>query len=365
MKNKFNIFLFIGAALLIAALPGCDMEPEVSDPISPDDYPVASFSTDFAGGEISEGDTIVYTITIDKQMDVYIPFDARIIGGTATNDDFEVFGGRVEPYTNETKLYIVAKKDYAADDGATATLEIGAFSVGKRYVLNEKTQNPTLNVTMINYVADYLEMTFAWEKEINIVSNGIYNPDYPTDAYSTYDMVDIDIFISDAEGFDPADPFATFNDFTFAATGDAPEVLDFPLEIGEGSYVFFAELWYNDYAFVDDIKNVIDLNPSDTIVGDTVQYTVEHEDMPITVTVSRQGVFGPVTLTQDEEFFFNSATPGADNESYDGEVIDVPVCKVTIENGEFIVEQYDGTEVVRGKIEDFIVRSKRPDNLRK
>ena len=355
MRKNIKIASLLSLALIVFGLVGCDKEQEVESPISPDGYPTATFTTDFTGSEISEGDTIYYTVSIDKQTMNPITFSARVVGGTGSDADFDVTSGTIAPYTSEAVIEIIAIRDYVADNDCTVELEIGSFSTGSRYELNANTVNPVLSLSVENYIADGIEMTFGWEYEVAVDTSDMYMSDLHS-MESTYDHVDFDIFIADAEGYDPADPWATFNPGAYAATGDTPEELFFP-NLGDGSYVIFSELWANSLSDYDAYYDVIN--------EDTVYYDIESKLIPIDVNVTRQGVFNDYTFMQDDSQAMTTVTPGVDDDNYAGGLIDTYVCGVTIANGEYIVTEFDGTEVVRGKIEDFKIKSSRPIYLRK
>jgi len=346
MMRKYLNFIIIGIVLVATGVTGC-YEQEVVAPIAPGGlgYATATFTTDFTGSELNEGDTIYYTVTLDKQLDVAVTFSAKVIGGTATDDDFTVSGGIVEPYTNEAKIMIIVNRDNAADVDETVQLEIGAHSVGTKYMMYNTT-NSVLNVTLKNFVSDDLVMEFAWDKDIFVNAGYEDYPDYGWDI-STYDHVDFDIFVSDAEGYDNNNPWGTFNPVTYAATGDTPEEMTFS-GLADGGYVIFSELWYN--GFIEDLG-----------YGETAT----HKPMPITATFLRQGVF-EVTVVQDPSQTMSTDQPGAANADYEGEVVDYFVAGVTIGGGEYVITDYAGTEIGRGKISDNSkIRLQRPAYLRK
>ena len=143
-------------------------------------------------------------------------------------------------------------------------------------------------------------MSFDWEIGI----------DYQGVTYGTCANVDIDIFIADAEGFDINDPWATFNDVMYAATGDCPEVMAFtPDNIPDGSYILFSELWANEFGGLG-----------------------TNTPMPIRASFVRAGVF-EVVYEQDASQAFNSDTPGVDDPNYDGEVIDTYIADSCTHSG--------------------------------
>lgn len=344
MEKYFKIMI-MGAALITLGLVGCD-EQEVAAPISPDGYPTATITTDFSGSAVAEGDTIWYNITVDKPFDRNIEFSAHVVEGTASDGDLEVLGGVLPAYGLTTQLGVVFTRDYAADVDETAVVEVGVLELGQRYMLNPKTVNSQIEVTIANYVSDDLEMVFSWEATIDVNPGYADFPDFRWHE-STYDWMDFDIFIADAEGYDNDDPWATFNDAIYAATGDTPEEMTFS-GLADGSYVIFCELWYNGFV---DSTELGSFERADKLV-------------PITATFTRQGSFEK-TLVQDLSQTFSSASQGVDNPDYVDEVVDSFVAGVTIADGNYTITDYAGAEIVTGKIENLKIKSKRPDYLRK
>ena len=97
----------IGLALIATVLAGCEFyrtaEQEASPIVSPDDKPMATFSSDFTGNTVEEGDTVTYTITFDKIIDRSVTFHVNQTGGAAVEDvDYTYEPATINPYTLET-----------------------------------------------------------------------------------------------------------------------------------------------------------------------------------------------------------------------------------------------------------------------
>ena len=346
MRKNF-IYKIVGLALLIVSILSCDTaDQDVSPIVSPDDsYPAVTFTSDFTGSTVAEGDTIVYFVSINKPIDKALTFTASVIGGDADDSDIEVISGTINPYTTETKVSVIFTKDWPAEDDETVEVEIGIFSLANKYLVQTSTVNPVLSLTISNYVSDDLTMVFEWDKDIFVNAGYEDFPDYGWEI-STCSEVDFDIFIADAEGFDINDPWATFNPVIYAATGDCPEEMTFS-GLPDGSYIIFCELWYN--GFVDSLEF-----PDPQVVT--------HELMPITSTFKKQGVF-EVTYVQDASQVINSATPGCDNDSYAGEIVDTFVAKVTIAGNKYTIIDFDDAELGGGKGTNSKNRTPRPANI--
>lgn len=194
MNVKFKI---LGLAMLVTfGLFGCLPEQELADPISPDKYPVATFTTDFTGTTINEGDTITYTITIDKPLDRALNFEVKVLEGTTAEDgvDFMWQTCTIAPYTTEGELQIIVADDGFPEAGETLKIEIGDFGMADTYLLNPSTVNPVLNLSVTNVNWDGgVTIGFLWE-----------NHDEDFDIFS----------IADVGG-----------DWNLAATSDDPEIM--------------------------------------------------------------------------------------------------------------------------------------------
>jgi len=342
---KYNI---IGLAILIVSMISCDQaDQDVSPIVSPDDsYPAVTFTSDFTGSTVAEGDTVVYSVSINKPIDRALTFSASVIGGDADDSDIEVISGTIDPYTTDTvEVSVVFTRDWPAESDETAEIEIGLFSLADKYLVQTSTVNPVMSLTINNYVSDDLTMVFEWDKDIFVNAGYKDFPDYGWEI-STCDEVDFDIFIADAEGFDINNPWATFNPVIYAATGDCPEEMTFS-GLPDGSYVIFCELWYN--GFVDSLEF-------------PYPEVVTHEPMPITATFKKQGVF-EVTYVQDASQVINSATPGCDNDSYAGEIVDTFVAKVTVAGNEYTIIDFSDAELGGGKGINSKHRTPRPASL--
>jgi len=163
MRNIFKYNL-LGLALIMAGITACNTaDQDVSPIISPDNYPVATFTASSAGTTLTEGDTLVYTITIDKKIDRALTFSARVTGGTADEADFLAESVVLEPYTTEAKLYIIAVADDFPEVAENIEMEIGVFGIADKYLLNQATVNPTLNLSLTNYNdPDVLTVAVGW-----------------------------------------------------------------------------------------------------------------------------------------------------------------------------------------------------------
>ena len=235
--RKYFKYKLIGLGLILIGIAACDTaEQEVSPIISPDGKPEATFVL-VPGTTITEGDTIIYTITTDKKIERSMTFSFKQTGGTATDHDYVVVPGVIEPYTLSTQVIIITANDNVLGDAKTLTGEIGAFSIADRYLLNPSTVNPTPSFTINNYVSPDLMVSFSWDQEILIDG----------EALNAADNMDWDMFVSVADGFDISNPWASEIGIYDAATGSHPEQLTLS-GLDDGTYILWADLYASDFA---------------------------------------------------------------------------------------------------------------------
>jgi hypothetical protein len=193
MKKNFiiPILSWVFIAFLFFA---CD-EQEVADPISTDNYPVATITSDFTGTEVTEGDTIVFTITLDKMLDADLNFELVLDGAsTVSETDFVVNSVRIAPYSLEGTMTLIVPYDGIAENDEVLNFEIGMFDLAERYLVKPGTSRLTQNLTVKNYNdPNLVVVAIGWENHEN----------------------DLDIFaIHETEG-----------DWSLAGSSDNPEIM--------------------------------------------------------------------------------------------------------------------------------------------
>ncbi|MBI9052360.1 MAG: hypothetical protein JEY96_00995 [Bacteroidales bacterium] len=290
MKRYFKYNLVIGLALLVVSFVSCNTaEQDVESIVEVNDtYPVASFTTDFTGSTASEGDTIMYHVSINKPINKDLTFTATVVGGNADDSDIEAISGTIAAYDTETDVSVVLTQDWVADDAETTEIEIGITSLGEKYLVHTSTVNPVLNLTVANYVPDVLTISCAWDKEVVINSNEPYHEDYTYIEHAGSNM-DFDMEVYDQDD----------NLIAGAWTGDSPEVLEIDgVDMPNGTYYVYSFLWASDFTHWD-----VDNDPE----------TINHTDVPFTCTFSEQGVFGEISVNQGG-VITNTADPDYDND---------------------------------------------------
>ena len=312
MKNYIK-HIFLGVLAIV--FWSCD-ETTIEPLQSTENYPVATFQIGTTTVNEAGGAVVPITITLDKMLTYGVTFGAEVTGGTATlHEDFDFSNVTLAAYTNQATFNVEIHEDIEPESTETVDLQITLPSLANRYFLNPSTVLPAVSITIENYISDELEMSFDWDRDIV----------YDGTAYGACANIDLDVFVSDAAGFDIADPWATWNGTNYAASGDCPEEFGMDMAAwGDGEYIIWHENWFNEFAGLG----------TNTLV-------------PITATFVRAGAFSQVVV-QDDSQALNSDNGGEDN--------DTPfethgfIAKVTIANGKFTITNYAGTDLVTGKI---------------
>ena len=328
-KNlKYKI---IGLALLIVSILSCDTaDQDVSPIVEPDDsYPVVTYTLENTG-TITEGDTIVYTISLSTAITKSLSFYATVDEDLSTAEehvDFDIIQATISPYETEAKLLIITYETIDTEDNVDETIvfQFGINSLAEKYLVHPSTVHAKPSVSLKNYVSDDLVLEFSWDVDIDL-GFGVY----PTSA-----NVDFDIFISDAAGFDISNPWATFNSTIYAATGSHPEIITItPGLLPDGEYVFWFDFWANAFWGY----------------GDTT-------DIPVSAFVSKAGYFN-VIVDQDPSSVVNANMPGY---AEDGTETNGTIVKVTIAGTTYTISDY--SDVVVGTGKSILDRTPRPASI--
>lgn len=329
--KKFISYKLIGLGLIMAGIAGCDTaDQDVSPTVSPDSYPVATF-TQIKGGTTTaaEGDTLIFKVEIDEKIERSITFSARVIGGDASADDIEVTSGVIAPYTYETTVQVVLIKDWVADENESMKLEFGAFSIADRYQPNPTTVNPVLDLTVSNYISGILTITCDWDKNVDVydivqkkIVMGTYTTYLPDTVKVTKDLasyMDWDMLVlNTATG-------KVVN--TTGATGDHPEVVSLK-GLVDGSYLILNDLWVNK------------LNDT-TSTSEFYYFPDPNELVPISANFKIQGTDYNLDIVNDP-----SQQSKVSKEGYDEDEIGFTgiVAQVNVSGGKFTIIEFNDTE---------------------
>jgi hypothetical protein len=206
MKRYFKYNIVIALAFLAVSIVSCNTAEQDASPIvSPDDYPVATFTTDFTGSTINEGDTIMYTITLDKAIDWDLNFDFILNSGTLDNDlDAMSATATIAPYETETEIMIIFVADNFPEVSETAQIEIKLTDLAETYLVNPTTVFPVLDLTVVNVNdPDLLTVAFGWTTEdddIDLFAIHETNGDWGLAGSSDNPEIMLDIAKTDDDG---------------------------------------------------------------------------------------------------------------------------------------------------------------------
>lgn len=310
--RKYLVYKVLGLAFIVLGMVACDTASQEVEPvISPDGYPVATF-VNATGTTVVEGKSIIYNITIDKMIDRALTFSLKQTGGTAIEgEDYVCAPAVLAPYTKSVQMVIETFEDY--DTGATETIicEIGVFGIADRYLLNPTTVNPKVTFTITNFVSPKLEVSFSWHA--NVVIGGV--------TYDAADYVDFDFLVSPEADFDISDPWASEIGIYDAATGSHPEEMTLS-GLANGTYVLWADLYYNDFVGSSSGSVKIPIIASFTRQG--------------TTTINTQVSMNPADMMADN-------TPGYDNDP--SGVYNAVIAKVIVTTGKYTIKKYDNTTI--------------------
>lgn len=211
--GKNFIFRVIGVAMAMVSIISCDMVETAMNDSSPlgstDKYPVATLTPSITGTSFTEGQTLVYTIKLDRAIDRALTYTFKQTGGTADENDYAVSIVVLQPYTTEAKMSIAFIADDYPEVEETLQFEIGVFGIAEKYMLNSKSVNPlAASIKVVNKNdAKKLTLIFSWP---NTDDNDIVIwSDTPTDPHTEWgDMgastknpeVDKSIDITDPDG---------------------------------------------------------------------------------------------------------------------------------------------------------------------
>src|SRR5699024_3188076 len=127
--------------LVVVGLSSCDnTHTGTEETISTDNYPTVNITSDFQSNSVTEGDTLIYHIAIDKPLEKPVVFGLKQTGGDADEDDYIDGDFTLPAYEGDTTFTykVVFPVDNVPEESETIsyTIEPTAASVGTRYSLN-------------------------------------------------------------------------------------------------------------------------------------------------------------------------------------------------------------------------------------
>lgn len=163
-KNiKYNLF---GLFIFLLAFTSCDTaEQDVSPIISPDGKPMVAIST-ASDGSVIEGESITYTVSLDKTIDRAITFTPVIIGGTADDHDYEALEPvTIQPYTNSVDFTINLIDEDVNESSETLEIQLEIQGIAEKYLINPNAVIDPIQFNIIDQTKLFIE--FSWAEDID------------------------------------------------------------------------------------------------------------------------------------------------------------------------------------------------------
>jgi len=313
-----NIKIGLTLLLFASAFVSCDTVEEVNMPRSVK----PTVNLEASSLAVKQGGATAVTIITSEIAANAIIFKLVQTGGNAVEGEDYEFAEMSAPDYGEIggRVVIPAYSTTGSVDiiGLNTGLTLGKSATFKLESIESMiglTGGQT-EVTVTIEKSNSLEMSFDWTMDIG--------------GYSTSNNIDLDIFISVADGFDINDPWSS-DLWDYAATGDCPEVYSMDItDWGDGTFVIWHDLWENGF---------FEAGLPDTLV-------------PITATFTRFGSFEQVVVQDPSQSIMSDSTDGAyvSGVGYTGAWHNGIIAYITIANGEFTVTDYSGDDLVTGKI---------------
>jgi len=330
MINKLKNVIYTGLSIVLVLFTASCVNYEQEDTTGYSTLtatnPSITITSDFDNVPPVEADvTYPFTLTLSEPQVADIKIVVYQSGGDATEG---------ADFTIDSPVVIIPAYSMSgsgsitihADEDAEPT-ETFAITIGDETTANTTYTPQTFLFTLENWIASAMNTSYDWEKDIEF--GGVF--------YGACLNIDLDMFVSDAAGFDINDPWATFNGTGYAATGDCPEEfsMDFT-DWGDGEYIIWHELWANGFAGLG-----------------------TNTEVPITALFIRAGSFRQEVI-QDPSQAINSDEFGV---AGGGDGSHGFIAKITINGGLYTVTDYDGQDLVTGKADSGKTKTPRPAYL--
>ena len=362
MKSiKFHI---AGLVFIVLGMVACEYSQDVDPVVSPDNYPKITITPAAEYGAVKEGDTIYYNLSIDKTIDRSLTISAQITDGKATEDDFVVSGGTIQPYSTTGTLMIIFEKDYVAEEVENVSLELGLSSLAEKYMVHPSTVNPVFNLAIENYVSDILIVNIGWGMPITGLETVYGETELPNGEviewvdtveveYDAADYMDFDVMISPAATFDPADPWASDMGNYSAATGNNPEVFEGALSDGE--YVLWTDFWYNEL-YDPEEHEMVSFDDSTLTVAMTANFTRQGTSLDLDVDLTETNV--PFVFQPGAVLSYSPTV-------YSGYAFNGVIAKIVVADGVYTIVNYEDDTVLGAARKSMKARTPRPAALRR
>ncbi|WP_372746248.1 hypothetical protein [Lutibacter sp.] len=166
--KKNIIYNLLGLFLLLFAFTACDYETaeqDVSEIISPNTKPTVTITSNISSSTVSEGETVIYTITFDKPIERSVTFTPTV-GGTADDHDYLAEAVTLAAYTTSVQLPIEIYEDYEIEGQESLTIQIEILGIAEKYLVHPDTVIEPIELQINDYVDDNkLVINFAWNTD--------------------------------------------------------------------------------------------------------------------------------------------------------------------------------------------------------
>jgi hypothetical protein len=211
---KNTLYKLTGMALVVLAFASCETletaKQDVSPIASPDNYPLVTVTPNTTSTTVSEGNTITYTIKLDKMLDRSVTFTPHQTGGTADESDFVVKEVTISPYTLEAEMVVELVADDYPEAEETLQITVAIESLAEKNLVNLESPLPyviDLKIANVND-AEALTIGLIWEDDhadfdFVIWANTASNPMEEwgdMGASSHYPEIDKSIVLDDEDG---------------------------------------------------------------------------------------------------------------------------------------------------------------------
>lgn len=170
MRKNLKYYV-IGLTLLMVSFVSCDQaSQEVSPIVVPDSsYPIVEALTLENAGTIREGDTIVYTVSINNPISHSLTF-AHVLDTVATtlveHVDFDIISATIDPWETEGELWIISYADVNPEPVGVIAFGLTVNSLAEKYLLHPDNVFPDAEVTI--HPPLWLDIIMDWDSDDDI-----------------------------------------------------------------------------------------------------------------------------------------------------------------------------------------------------
>ena len=243
-----SIYRYSWGVLSIAALltwSSCSNEQEVSAIVSPNDFSTVTITPSTVPSLVNEGDTLKFTLTVDKMftqdIDFSVLYDATSEG---LDVDYEVVGGTFPAYTLSTEVSVIILEDNFPEMSESLKLTLTSEpDYGFNFQLSPSSESLSMDLSITNVNnPDALTVSFAWDDPdhesdfdflVESLSDGSWSTSGATGSNPETDM-SVDTDSPDGTYYFGVDPYSVVDgDIAFTVNVGHP---DGTVEVFSGAF---------------------------------------------------------------------------------------------------------------------------------